>query len=118
MIENELVKPGWYPDPQRTAHSRWWDGESWTDNVRNPSLSKKRRLFFSFLAVLLISPAINILWTVYGFYLESKNSAVVEAWFPIVATLGIFVVPMCFVPAFFAWKIGRKPVLDTSAPAN
>ena len=25
----------WYPDPAERFSSRWWDGEAWTDRVRN-----------------------------------------------------------------------------------
>ncbi len=28
--------PGWYPDPLGFAEQRWWDGESWTDDVVAP----------------------------------------------------------------------------------
>jgi hypothetical protein len=26
--------PGWYPDPAGTQAERWWDGSTWTDNVK------------------------------------------------------------------------------------
>lgn len=32
------VPPGWYPDPQNTAHLRWWDGSAWSERVR-PALA-------------------------------------------------------------------------------
>jgi RsiW-degrading membrane proteinase PrsW (M82 family) len=27
--------PGWYPDPWRVAHYRWWDGRTWAANIAN-----------------------------------------------------------------------------------
>jgi len=26
--------PGWYPDPQSTVQTRWWDGQRWTENIQ------------------------------------------------------------------------------------
>ena len=28
---------GWYPDPDGTAKSRWWDGSAWTEHYHDPS---------------------------------------------------------------------------------
>ncbi|MFQ5556320.1 MAG: DUF2510 domain-containing protein [Acidimicrobiales bacterium] len=28
--------PGWYPDPRRPEHLRWWDGSDWTARRRTP----------------------------------------------------------------------------------
>lgn len=28
--------PGWYPNPQNPSEERWWDGQNWTTNVREP----------------------------------------------------------------------------------
>jgi hypothetical protein len=28
--------PGWYPDPGDPTQRRWWDGESWTDQIAPP----------------------------------------------------------------------------------
>jgi Protein of unknown function (DUF2510) len=35
MIENRayLPVPGWYSDPYGEGHDRWWDGETWSDQV-------------------------------------------------------------------------------------
>lgn len=33
MSELELPPAGWYPDPARQFHRRYWDGERWTDGV-------------------------------------------------------------------------------------
>ena len=27
------VPPGWFPDPSDSNRWRWWDGQSWADNV-------------------------------------------------------------------------------------
>lgn len=29
------MAPGWYPDPQRRARLRWFDGNQWTPAVQN-----------------------------------------------------------------------------------
>lgn len=36
-VTDERPEPGWYPDPAGTADLRWWDGESWTDDLHTPS---------------------------------------------------------------------------------
>lgn len=28
--------PGWYPDPEFPAQTRWWDGVRWTDDITPP----------------------------------------------------------------------------------
>jgi protease PrsW len=28
--------PGWYPDPWKVAHYRWWDGRTWSANIAYP----------------------------------------------------------------------------------
>lgn len=33
---------GWYPDPELTGVQRWWDGQGWTDQRRNPPLATSR----------------------------------------------------------------------------
>jgi hypothetical protein len=30
---DNAYQPGWYPDPYNDTASRWWDGETWTDEV-------------------------------------------------------------------------------------
>lgn len=32
------IPPGWYPDPEGNPASRYWDGDSWTDQI-GPMLS-------------------------------------------------------------------------------
>jgi Protein of unknown function (DUF2510) len=27
--------PGWYPDPQQQGRERLWDGQAWTDHLRD-----------------------------------------------------------------------------------
>ena len=29
------IAPGWYPDPQRQARLRWFDGRQWTPSTQN-----------------------------------------------------------------------------------
>jgi Protein of unknown function (DUF2510) len=29
------MAPGWYPDPQRQARLRWFDGRQWTPSTQN-----------------------------------------------------------------------------------
>ncbi|MER6102698.1 DUF2510 domain-containing protein [Streptomyces sp. NPDC001832] len=39
--------PGWHPDPGYTGigpvHERWWDGNQWTDHIRVPPATIRRR---------------------------------------------------------------------------
>jgi hypothetical protein len=35
--------PGWYPDPQRHAEYRWWDGERWTEQVADHGVAHADR---------------------------------------------------------------------------
>jgi Protein of unknown function (DUF2510) len=32
-MEQELPRPGWYPDPAGGERRRWWDGARWTENL-------------------------------------------------------------------------------------
>jgi hypothetical protein len=33
---NAPAGPGWYPDPRKPTQDRYWDGEQWTSQTRNP----------------------------------------------------------------------------------
>jgi len=44
-LDPPAVAPGWYTDPWRVAHWRWWDGHSWTVHVsEGPDDRHKPRL--------------------------------------------------------------------------
>lgn len=34
MSEHHSPAPGWYDDPERALHLRWWDGVKWTTHTR------------------------------------------------------------------------------------
>ena len=34
MPEHDSPAPGWYDDPDRALHLRWWDGTKWTTHTR------------------------------------------------------------------------------------
>ncbi|UYN84044.1 MAG: DUF2510 domain-containing protein [Microcella sp.] len=34
MSEHHSPAPGWYDDPERALHLRWWDGAKWTTHTR------------------------------------------------------------------------------------
>lgn len=36
-IGRPAPRPGWYPDPLDAARERYWDGQSWTHELRNPA---------------------------------------------------------------------------------
>ncbi|MFJ4438656.1 DUF2510 domain-containing protein [Streptomyces sp. NPDC088923] len=38
-METPPARPGWYPDPHGTHSERWWDGATWTPEVRAPGSS-------------------------------------------------------------------------------
>ncbi|MYR29181.1 MULTISPECIES: DUF2510 domain-containing protein [unclassified Streptomyces] len=38
-METPPARPGWYPDPHGTHGERWWDGATWTPEVRAPGSS-------------------------------------------------------------------------------
>jgi hypothetical protein len=35
-MEIENLAPGWYPDPNKLAEKRWWDGNQWTEHIHPP----------------------------------------------------------------------------------
>lgn len=43
----QMTPPGWHPDPGYTGigpvHERWWDGTRWTDQLRVPPATIRRR---------------------------------------------------------------------------
>ncbi|WP_432091775.1 DUF2510 domain-containing protein [Streptomyces sp. NRRL F-5630] len=38
-METPPARPGWYPDPHGTHGERWWDGATWSPEVRAPGPS-------------------------------------------------------------------------------
>jgi hypothetical protein len=41
MSSEQPPPPGWYPDPSREADLRAWDGNAWTDQVRNVARARR-----------------------------------------------------------------------------
>ncbi|MDQ1555529.1 MAG: hypothetical protein QOI02_531 [Actinomycetota bacterium] len=57
--------PGWYLEPG-SSRSRWWNGESWTDDVRDgegsPARARRARLWIAIGVVLFLALGIGFLF--------------------------------------------------------
>ncbi|MCU1509690.1 MAG: hypothetical protein JWR53_1857 [Glaciihabitans sp.] len=66
MTDSERsIPPGWYEEPG-SARTRWWDGEAWTDDVRDsdasPGRKRKAQLWIALGVVLFLALGIGFLF--------------------------------------------------------
>lgn len=109
--------PGWFADPWRQAAFRWWDGQSWTPEVRTPP-GAGRRFGLSIKTVLIATGALSLGWAALWALLlpallinDADNNRLGHdlntLWFPQIA-LGVVSAVSCLI-AFLAERWPRRP---------
>jgi hypothetical protein len=69
---DEAIEPGWYPEPGNPDKERYWDGEAWGEQRKEPRVrphGKANRLAVTALILSCLGPVLvgGILATVFGY---------------------------------------------------